>query len=115
MIKEMISVVCLLLVFLGLVALAYYIILRILRPKKSGKNVVLISAGGGSSDVADRLCSEFMRLELLGELSVGSVVVLDCGMAYEERRRCEEFCRETKNVFVCDPHELEPLAERLLK
>ncbi len=115
MTKEIISVICLLLVFFGLIALAYYIILRILRPKKGGKYAVLIAADEGSADVADRLCSEFMRLELLGELSNGCVVAIDCGMTNEERRRCEEFCRETKNVFVCCPDELEPLTEKLLK
>ena len=115
MIKEIISLICLLLVFLGLVALAYYIILRILRPKKSGKYIVLISADGSSSDAADRLCSEYMRLELLGEQLKGSVVVLDGGMTYEERRRCEEFCRISNNVYVCSPCELLPLTEELLK
>ena len=76
---------------------------------------MLISADGSSSDVADRLCSEYMRLELLGEQLKGSVVVLDCGMTREERRRCDEFCLITKNVHVCSPDELRTLTEKILK
>lgn len=114
MIKETISAICLLLVFLSLVALAYYIILKILRPKKSGKYIVVISADDSSDDAADRLCSEYMRLEMLGEISFGNVVLLDLGMSYDERRRCEELCRETKNVYVCELRELEALTEKLI-
>ncbi len=113
MINEILSLICLIIVFMGLVALGYYIILRILRPKKGGSYSLVIAADSNSGDIEDRICSEFMRMEILGECARGSIITLDIGMTAEQRRRCEEFCRETKGVFVCSPDKLSELIKTI--
>ncbi|MCR5485282.1 MAG: hypothetical protein K6F09_06780 [Clostridiales bacterium] len=105
MMTEILAVILLTASFLGLTSFLYLVSILLLRPEKT-KYTVVLAASSSDSDTADKICKEIMRQELLGENERGSVIVLDCGMSEKNRRRCDDFCRETKKAFVCRPDEL---------
>jgi len=105
----------LVLVFFGLVAIAYYFILKLLSPKKDERYTVVVAAFADSGDMTNRLCSESLRIDMLHERDCGSVVVVDCGMTESVRRACEDFCRGSKSCYICEPCGLAGLVEKIQK
>ncbi|MCL2508100.1 MAG: hypothetical protein FWF05_02860 [Oscillospiraceae bacterium] len=113
--KEIVCGILLVFVFFGFVAIAYYAILKILSPKKNERYTVVIAARADSGDITNRLCSEALRIDMLCERNNGAVVVMDCGMSDKNRRACEDFCRESRNCYICRPDELAELIVKQLE
>jgi hypothetical protein len=91
---------------LGIVAAVYLLLMRLLRPKASGRFVVVFPAGATEDDMAQLLCAARMRMGLLGDVVRSEAIALDCGLSVASRRQCEALCREMDRIRVCSPVEL---------
>lgn len=99
----------LLLVIIGIIASLYFIMLRILQPNKAQGYTVVIIADEGDKDAACKLSAASMRVSLLGDSKRAKIVIVDYGMDSEERRLCENICRNTSGLFLCRPDETSKL------
>ena len=95
-----------LLSFIGLISLMYYIAIRVLYARGEERYYVVIPASADLEDVAGLLYAAQLRLNLFGGCGKGRIVALDCGMAEEERTRCENLSRACVDLYVCKPEEL---------
>ena len=97
-------------VLLGVVSGIYLLMMLILRPKASGRFVVVIPPQSSQADTASLLCAARLRLGLLGDIARSEVLALDCGMPERTRLACEALCRELDHTALVRP---EDLAEKI--
>lgn len=100
---------------LGVFTVIYELMLIALRPAKGEKYTIVVYIDSYTADICDKLYAHLMRIDLRGEGSNAFVVAVDTGMSDIDKRKCKEFCTETKNIFMCEPSELTALIERLQK
>ena len=93
-------------VLLGVVAGIYLLMMLVLRPKATGRYVVVIPPQSTQADVAALLCAARLRVGLMGDLVRSEVLALDCGMPERARRECEALCRELDHTALVRPEEL---------
>jgi hypothetical protein len=93
-------------VIIGIIACLFYVMLRILQPNKKEKYSVILIAREGDKDAASKLSSAGMRVSLIGDSSRAKIIMVDYGMDKEERRLCENICRTSKGLYLCEPEEV---------
>ena len=93
------------LVLFGLLALCYFIMLKMCLPKKKYPYYIVIPAKRCDSDVTAAAYAARMKMNCLGDEAYGSVLVLDCGMEEAQRLSCLNVCRETNGIYLCNLEE----------
>lgn len=98
--------------FLGILCAGYCFTLWLLRDAGESRSVIVLPLKNGQ-DARDRLYGQYLRLRLLPARRQSVLVALDPGLLPAQRREIERFCRSLKNVYICDPAELESLLREL--
>lgn len=99
------------LVFFGLLALCYAIMLKVMLPKQKYTYYIVIPARRCDHDVTAAAYAARMKMHLIGDESHGGVVVLDCGMDEAQRLQCQNVCRETNGIYLCDYKSFEDITK----
>ncbi len=115
MINDILNGLLLAFFVLGVFSLVYELMMLALRPSKNERYAVVVYIDSYTPDICDRLYAHLMRNDLRGESGNAFVVAVDMGMSENDKRKCREFCTETKNLYLCEPSELCELIERLQK
>lgn len=93
--------------FIGIIAVAYLIMIKLVGMNEKGFFMVVIAAGTDSAEITSVIYSAYMRMLLFGDCTNGKVVAIDCGMDRDCRRVCEKLCRECGNIYIIKPDEVE--------
>lgn len=101
--------------FLVFAAVSYLGILRILKPKKHTKLLVILPFSEQDGDVAEELYAQHMRMSLLGLRSQSRLVALDLGMSETQRRDCMRFCQSVEDMDYCTAEDLPTVLEIVQK
>ena len=90
----------------GSMALAYMLLMSLIRPKKNERRLLLLLSEGSAEDTVERVSFTLSRLSVSGELRYTVIAVL-CDPADAEKRRAlaAAFGHE-KRVIVCSKTEL---------
>ena len=106
MLSAIVYILLIVFVLIGIVASIYIIMMLALRPKAVGRFVVVIPPGATEADVASLLCAARLRMGLMGDISRGDIIALDCGMKEHCRLQCEALCRELDHTKLLRPEDL---------
>lgn len=98
--------------FLGVAAIGYYLMLRLLRVRR-GERFAVILPIGRASDAADRVYAMYLRIQWTHAGGQGAVIALDAGLSDPEKEELARFCRTMKNVYFCTPDELADVLKKL--
>lgn len=101
--------------FLGIAASSYFLILRLLKPRKHTSLLVVLPFTQKDGDVTEELYAQHVRLGILGLRAQSSLIALDLGMTETQRRDCIKFCRSVENMYYCSAQELPNLLQRIQK
>jgi hypothetical protein len=97
------STVFIILVFTGLVSLAYAVLFFLLKPKnRKRKALYILPLDSGCEDVVAELHFALLKTELLGEGDKVKVIVADMGLNNIQRAVCEEYCSRHYGIRVVD-------------
>lgn len=99
--------------FLGIAAISYFLILRVLKPRKRTKLLLVLPFSQADGDVTEELYAQHIRLQILGLRGQSSLIALDAGMNDAQRQDCIKFCRSVEDMYYCSAQELPKLLERL--
>lgn len=99
--------------FVGVAAVAYLFMLRLLRPERETKCVWLLRLQNASG-ARDKLYALHMRRELLGERQC-VIVALDDDVEEAERRELLRFCDSVPRMYCCKTDALPALLDTLTK
>ena len=91
---------------LGIVAAIAAVMMLVMRPRGTGRFVVVIPSHACEADFAARLCAARLRVGLLGGVVRGDVIALDCGMNEQNRQQCEALCQGLDRTKLLAPEEL---------
>ncbi len=99
---------CLMLLFvlIGIVAVIYYIMVRILHPREGECYSVVIPVYNGNDEDAGMIYAAHMRLCLIGDAKRSRVIAVDMGVNDDSRRLLEDMCKEIERTELCLPNEL---------
>jgi hypothetical protein len=89
------------LVLIGVVSISYYILLKILHPRSSGRYIVVIPARPGMIDVAGKGYAQRLPSGMLGDKE--AVVILDLGMDVKQIEECRSICRSCEGLHLSSP------------
>ena len=98
--------------FVGISAIAFFVMLRLLRTEKDAPCVWLLEVRT-VAHARDRLYALHMRRQLLGEADRCAIIALDVGVPSDDRRELERFCASVPRMYCCTPQELSALLETL--
>lgn len=98
--------------FLGIAAIGYWLMLRLLHPRKGERFAVVLPIIRANS-AADGVYATYLRLQWTYTGGQGVVIALDAGLPASERDEVERFCRTLKNVYFCTPEELAGILKKL--
>ena len=89
------------LVFLGIVCIAYIISARIFRNGSCGRLVVLLSPEDDRCDIGSLLYAAHMRLALWGDCRGGSIILVDNGLNEKQLQLCRRIMSECGSMEMC--------------
>ena len=98
--------------FLGVAAIGYYLMLRLLRVRR-GERFAVILPIGRASDAADRVYAMYLRIQWTHAGGQGAVIALDAGLPASSRDEVARFCRTLRNVYFCTPDELAGILKKI--
>lgn len=98
--------------YIGVVALAYALTLRLLRTEK-GTLTFFVLPVLPSDDAQERLYARHLRRELLGERERSVIIALDMGLPPRQKRELLRFCNSVPRMFCCTAQELPGLIEQV--
>lgn len=101
--------------FLLVAALSYLAILRILRPNKRTKLLLILPLSERNGDVTEELYAQHIRLGILGLRDQSRVIALDIGMNEKQRRDCIRFCQSVEDLDYCSAEDWQRLLEIVQK
>ena len=90
------------LVLIGTVAICYYIMLKLLLPKRKQTFYVFIPCNRNSQKVREYACEMRVKLNLFGDERNSKIVVLDSGMNDYERENVQSVCKESNGIYLVD-------------
>lgn len=90
------------LVLLGTVAVCYVFMLKLLLPKTDGDYFLIMPFGSNSKNVRKTAYGMRLKLNLLGDEYRSKIVVLDCGIAENEKQELSEVCRESCGIYLVE-------------
>ncbi len=97
------------LVLLGVLAVSYGIMFRLLMPKGRYDYYILIPSDLCNENITQAAYSARTKLNLIGDENYGKVVVVDTGMDESQRLSCLNVCRQTNGIYLITSNELEDL------
>lgn len=97
------------LILLGLLALSYGIMFKLLMPKGKYDYYIIIPSEGCGEKITQAAYSARTKLNLIGDENHGKVLVLDKGMNEAQRLSCLNVCRQTNGIYLVSVEELEEL------
>lgn len=95
------------LILLGVIALVYAIMLKLLLPKPKYEYYILITSKHCGCDVTAAAYAARMKMNLIGDECYGKVLVVDTGMNESEKLSCMNVCRESNGIYLLTLSELE--------
>ena len=98
--------------YIGVVAIAYWLTLRLLRTEK-GTLTFLVLPVHTSRDVQNRLYAQHLRRELLCERERSVIVALDTGLSEPQKKELLRFCSSVPRTFCCTAEELPALMKQV--
>ena len=98
--------------FLGVAAIGYWLLLRLLRVKKDDRFAVILPLDR-AGDASDRVYAMYLRVQWTHAGGRGSVIALDAGLPAAARDDVARFCRTMKDVYFCAPEELADVLKKL--
>ena len=87
------------LIILGVFAVVYAVLLKLLLKAKY-EYYVLIPSKHCGKNVSAAVYAARMKMNLIGDEDYGKVIVLDTGMTEKEKLGCQNICRETAYIFL---------------
>ena len=95
--------VFIILVFTGLVSIAYAVLFFLLKPKnRKMQAVYLIKLDSSCENVTAELHFALLKCSILGEENFVRVAVIDMGMNNIQRQVCEEYCQNHSGIHITD-------------
>ena len=94
------------LILLGMVAICYIIMLKLLLPKSDVDYYILIPCCSNTTKVLEKAYSAQLKLCLLGEGLHGKVIILDCGITDDEKEELEEIYKECNEIYCIKQDEI---------
>jgi len=98
--------------FLGVAAIGYWLVLRLLRVRKGDAFAVILPLSR-ASDATDKVYAMHLRLQWTHAGARGAVIALDVGLSASGRVEVERFCRTLKNVYFCAPDDLAGILKKI--
>lgn len=95
------------LILLGVITIAYAIMLKLLLPKPKYEYYILIPSKHCGTEVTKAAYAARMKMNLIGDESYGKVLVVDTGMTEAEKLSCMNVCRESNGIYLMTLEELE--------
>lgn len=111
MFQTFFGAICVGLVLFALITLCYGAFLKLSMPKKHFKYFLVIPAKRSDHDICAAAYAARMKMSLIGDDDFGSVVVLDCGMDEIQLLNCQNICRGTNGMYLCDYKTFEDLTK----
>ena len=96
----------------GVAAIAYLLMLRLLRPEKEAPCIWLLELRSAAR-ARDRLYALHLRRGLLGEGGRCVIVAVDEGVEEDEKRELLRFCASIPQMYCCKPQALPALLATL--
>lgn len=97
------------LVLLGLLALSYGILFKLLMPKGKYDYYIIIPSEGCGEETTQAAYAARTKLNLIGDEKHGKVLVVDTGMDEAQKLSCLNVCRQTNGIYLITADELEEL------
>ena len=97
------------LILLGVLALAYAIMFKMLMPKEKYDYYIVIPSSHCGADITAAAYSARTKLNLMGDEDYGKVLILDTGMDETQRLTCLNVCRESNGIFLLKSDEIEDI------
>lgn len=94
------------LIILGVFAVVYAVLLKLLLKAKY-EYYVLIPSKHCGKNVSAAVYAARMKMNLIGDEDYGKVIVLDTGMTEKEKLSCQNICRETNGIYLFTAEDLE--------
>ena len=101
--------------FLGIAAISYFLILRVLKPRKRTRLLLVLPFSRSDGDVVEELYAQHIRLGILGLRDQSRVIALDVGMNEKQRRDCIRFCQSVEDLDYCSAEDWQRLLEIVQK
>ncbi len=89
------------LVFWGIVCTAYIIILKIFKTGTRGSTVLVLDGNDDSGEIGSVLYGAYLRMNILGEISNGKIIIADSGLSEEQLALCRKITGECGNIEIC--------------
>lgn len=95
------------LILLGVITIAYAIMLKLLLPKPKYEYYILIPSKHCGTEVTKAAYAARMKMNLIGDENYGKVLVVDTGMNEAQKLSCLNVCRESNGIYLMTADELE--------
>jgi len=102
MLDTLSGLIFMMLVLIGTVAICYYIMLKLLLPKRKHDYYVFIPCNRSSQKVREYACEMRVKLNFMGDEKNSKIVVLDSGMSDNERENVQAVCKESNGIYLVD-------------
>lgn len=109
MLEAFFSAVFVGLILLGVLAVAYAIMFKLLMPKDKFEYYIVIPSSHCGEEITAAAYSARTKLNLMGDADYGKVFILNTGMAENERLSCLNVCRESNGIYLIEKSDIEEL------
>jgi len=97
------------LILLGLLAVSYGVMFKLLMPKGKYDYYIIIPSENCGEEVTQAAYAARTKLNLIGDERYGRVLVVDTGMDEAQKLSCLNVCRQTNGIYLITADELEEL------
>jgi len=97
------------LILLGVLAVAYAIMFKMLMPKEKFEYYIVIPSAHCGTEITAAAYSARTKLNLMGDGEKGKVFILDMGMSEAEKLSCLNVCRKSNGIFCVTAEEIEEI------
>lgn len=102
MFDALVGTVFMFLTIIGTVAICYVVMLKLLIPNMDGTYYIILPCNQNSKNVRKKAYGTRIKLNLLGDDQSSKIVVLDSGMAENEKENLLEICKEGNGIYLVD-------------
>ena len=106
MFRDIMVAISIAFIFIGVLSVLNYILLKILMPKKGGSYVLIVPPDSSGGDVAGLVYNLALKFGVFGLFKNIKIKVVDCGMSEDAKEMCDVLQKQSENIEVCNCNEI---------
>lgn len=91
---------------MGIVAICYIFMLKLLIPKNRDEYYVFLPCDSESRNVRSLAYGMRIKMNLSGDEMYSKIVVIDCGISDEEKTSLMEICKESNGIYLINKDQI---------